>query len=85
MYVLLQLYVDLVMMLHEHMHLVDDFAGLLVSFQAVLCRCSISSHEHQKLHEYLTKLKVSFSVKAFLYLSSKYMKHLHFTSLGTDE
>ncbi|KAK3798629.1 hypothetical protein RRG08_019115 [Elysia crispata] len=56
-----ELFVDFAMMLHDHMDLVEDFAGVLLSFQAVLCKCYISSHKYQKLQKFLSELQTNFS------------------------
>ncbi|RUS76573.1 hypothetical protein EGW08_015651, partial [Elysia chlorotica] len=52
-----ELYVDFIMMLPDHMNLVEDFAGVLLAFIAVLCRCSISSQKREKLQEFLSELQ----------------------------
>ncbi|GFS07846.1 GON-4-like protein [Elysia marginata] len=62
-----ELYLDLIIMLHEHMDLVEDYAGLLLSFQAILCKCTISSCEYLELQNFLSELQsnscASFSVR----------------------
>ncbi|XP_012940171.1 uncharacterized protein LOC101853661 isoform X2 [Aplysia californica] len=53
-----ELYVDMVSLLSDHQDLVDDFAGFLLSFQAVVCGCLVPSLEYTQIREILRKLEM---------------------------
>ncbi|KAH9524682.1 hypothetical protein Btru_027522 [Bulinus truncatus] len=54
----IELYADLATLLSDHQDLVDDFAGFLLSFQAVECQCFVSSFEYQQIRTFLRQLEI---------------------------
>ncbi|XP_059177129.1 GON-4-like protein [Physella acuta] len=54
----IELYADLATLLSDHRELVDDFAGFLLSFQAVECQCFVSSMEYQQIRSFLRRLEI---------------------------
>lgn len=57
-----QLYADIVLLLSDHQQLVEDFAGFLLSFQALECQCFTSSHQINQIRRFLRQIEVNFMV-----------------------